>query len=265
MKIPKVLVIRTAGTNCDVETSFAFKLCSCRVDLLHINKLVRSKTLINKYNIIALPGGFSYGDDIAAGKILSNELRYKLKKELKNFVSRGGLIIGICNGFQVLIKSGLLPGSRNMVQEATLTVNDSNKFEDRWVYLKSSSSSGKASRCVWTKGLSEVIYLPVAHGEGKFVAKNKTVLRTLEKNNQIVFRYCNGSGKAGVYPANPNGSVLDIAGICDTTGRVLGLMPHPERHIFNTQHPRWTRNRGNVEPDGLKIFKNAVNYLKKRS
>ncbi len=262
MKNPKVLVMRTAGTNCDIETAFAFKLCSCRVDLMHINCIVKSKTPLKKYNILAIPGGFSYGDDIAAGKILSNELRYKLKDELKKFVSSGGLIIGICNGFQVLVKSGLLPGNKSFVQEVTLTVNDCNKFEDRWVYLKSNASL-KKSKCIWTKGINEVIYLPVAHGEGKFVTKDKTVLNSLEKNNQIVFRYCDEQGLNGGYPVNPNGSVGDIAGVCDKTGRILGLMPHPERHIFNTQHPRWTRVK-NSEPDGLKIFKNAANHFQKR-
>lgn len=269
---PNVLVLRTAGTNCDKETAFAFESCGARVELAHINQLKamaagggRGRPLQN-YQILALPGGFSYGDDIGAGKILANELKYKLVDELKDFIDRGKLIIGICNGFQILAKSGFLPGNANLEQEATLTINDSAKFEDRWVYLTTDlrlKTQDSRTKCVWTKNLPRLIYLPVAHGEGKFITKDKTVLERLEKNGQIVLQYCNKKGESAGYPYNPNGSEKDIAGICDETGRIFGLMPHPERHSFGWQHPRWMREGLKKEGDGLQIFRNGVEYVRK--
>ncbi len=259
----KVCVLRTAGTNCDKETAFAFTKVGATAQLVHINNLVSRKNSLDEYSILAFPGGFSYGDDIAAGKVLANELRCKLTQELENFTAQGKLIIGICNGFQVLVKAGLLPGNKGLKQEATLTVNDSAKFEDRWVYLRSPVASRQSPvRCVWVKNLPEIIYLPVAHGEGKFITKDKTVLNRLKKNNQIVFQYCSASGKAADYPQNPNGSIEDIAGICDESGRILGLMPHPERHISFLQHPQRLKNNNN-SGGGLTIFKNGVEYAKK--
>ncbi len=251
MKV-KVCVLRTAGTNCDKETAFAFSLCKAQVELVHINEIVSDKVSLSDYHILALPGGFSYGDDIASGKIFANELKHKLSPDLKKFISKGKLIIGICNGFQVLVKSGLLPGNNLFAQEASLIINDSGKFEDRWVYL---SSSGK---CIWTRGISKVIYLPVAHGEGKFVVKDKKIISRMKNKGQIIFCYSDSSGSLTGYPDNPNGSVYNIAGICDKTGRVLGLMPHPERHIQLGQHPRWSLNRCG---DGLQIFRNGVEYI----
>lgn len=251
MKV-KVCVLRTAGTNCDKETAFAFSLCKAEAELVHINEIVSRKVPLSRYHILALPGGFSYGDDIASGKIFANELKYKLSSDLKKFVSEGKLIIGICNGFQILVKSGILPGNSLLTQEASLIINDSGKFEDRWVYLKASG------RCVWTEGISKVIYLPVAHGEGKFVVKDKKVISRMRKNGQIVFCYTDACGDFQGYPDNPNGSVYNIAGICDKTGRILGLMPHPERHIHSSQHPRWGSGK---HGDGLKIFRNGVEYI----
>lgn len=220
---------------------------------------------------MALPGGFTYGDDIAAGKILANELRHRLVGQTRRFIQKGRLIIGICNGFQILVKSGLLPGNLDLTQEASLTINDSAKFEDRWVYLRTKSSlpgwqAGKlrAKKCIWTKGLSEVIYLPVAHGEGKFLTMDNSVLERLKKNGQIVFQYSNQKGGLSAYPDNPNGSQDSIAGICDDTGRILGLMPHPERHIELSQHPRrHSENKQKTEGDGLLIFKNGVEYARR--
>jgi phosphoribosylformylglycinamidine synthase len=217
------------------------------------------------FQILALPGGFSYGDDVASGRIFANELKCKLGDSLRDFIRQGKLIIGICNGFQILVKSGLLPGNEAMEQDASLIINDSGKFEDRWVYLKSKSKNQKSKigqRCVWTKGLPEVIYLPVAHGEGKFVVKDKAALNRLQVNHQIVFQYCDEDGNLAGYPCNPNGSFKNIAGICDDTGRILGLMPHPERHIDFTHHPRWTSLRKRKEGDGLQIFRNAALYFK---
>jgi phosphoribosylformylglycinamidine synthase subunit PurQ / glutaminase len=256
-----VIALRAAGTNCDLETIFAFKSVGAEVDAVHINQLVRREKRLDDYHILALPGGFTYGDDIAAGKILANELKYKLGDELKKFVSSGKLIVGICNGFQILVKSGLLPGNEELKQEATLTLNDSAKFEDRWVHLKKAVFGVRESRCVWTKNLKEVVYFPVAHGEGKFVTQDKATLERLKNNGQVVFQYCTAEGKLNGYPDDPNGSLEHIAGICDATGRIFGLMPHPERHFLREQHPQWTRARGLLEHgDGFFIFKNGVEY-----
>jgi len=263
MARPKVCILRTAGTNCDRETAFAFFRAGGDPDFVHINRLINGEKVLNEYAILALPGGFTYGDDIAAGKILANEIRSKLTEDLKNFVAAGKLIIGICNGFQILVKSGLLPGNADFAQTVSLIINDSGKFEDRWIYLKSSFVRRPSSvKCVWTRDLPEVIYLPVAHGEGKFVADKKLVSE-LKDSGQIVFQYCNATGRAAGYPHNPNGSMEDIAGITDKSGRILGLMPHPERHISALQHPRWTFKKKRESGDGLQIFKNAVNYVKK--
>jgi phosphoribosylformylglycinamidine synthase len=272
---PKVCVLRTAGTNCDKETAFAFSVAGADAQLVHVNNLACGKASLFDYHILALPGGFSYGDDIASGKIFANELRHKLSAELKDFIRCGKLIIGICNGFQILVKSGFLPGNDSLSQEASLIINDSGKFEDRWVYLREQRTEDREqrvgdrgrrtegrgqSKCVWTKGVPDVIYLPVAHGEGKFVVKDKKVLSRINKGGQVVFRYCDSRGNPCGYPDDPNGSLEHIAGICDATGRVFGLMPHPERHIHPSQHPRFS---GDKSGDGLKIFTNGVEYIKK--
>jgi len=259
----KVIILRTAGTNCDQEAGFAFESCGAKVNFVHINKIFSGAERLEDYHILVLPGGFSYGDDIAAGKILANELRLKLGEKLKKFLKDGKLIIGICNGFQILVKAGILPGgsngSGNFQQNVTLMFNDSGKFEDRWTHLK------PQGRCVWTEGMSSPIYLPVAHGEGKFIPKNKNVLNELNENHQIIFRYCGENGGKPSYPENPNGSVEDIAGICDRSGRVLGLMPHPERHFVFTQHPFWTRLKMKSNfGDGARIFENGVRYVREK-
>jgi len=252
---PKVCVLRTAGTNCDKETAGAFELAGAQTELLHINNLVKGERSLHDFHILALSGGFSYGDDVASGKIFANELRFKLADALKKFIKDGKLIIGICNGFQILVKSGLLPGNAALKQETSLIINDSGKFEDRWVYLKPAGS------CIWTKGLKKIIYLPVAHGEGKFITQDRSTLERLKKNKQIVFQYCDASGKSTGYPGNPNGSQENIAGLCDETGRIFGLMPHPERHVFSAMHPRnWEIK--SKEGDGLQIFKNGVDYIR---
>jgi phosphoribosylformylglycinamidine synthase len=260
MKKVRVLILRTAGTNCDYETEFAFDAVGASTRLVHINQLLAGKLSLKEFEILAIPGGFTYGDDIAAGKILANELKYKLKEEIEKFASDGKLAIGICNGFQVLVKAGLLPGlDGSGEQVVTLASNDSNKFEDRWVYLK----TNRKSKCVYTMDLPPVIYLPVAHAEGKFVPKGTGTLRKLKQNKQITFTYVDENGETAGYPANPNGSVEGVAGICDPTGRIFGLMPHPERHIHPIQHPRWTRDGPKEEGDGLAIFRNAVEFAYK--
>ena len=262
---PKAIILRTAGTNCDYETKYALEKAGADVDLVHVNQLVKDKGLLSSYHIFVLPGGFTYGDDIAAGKVLANQLRHHLLDELTRFVDDGKLVIGICNGFQVLIKMGLLPGINGTQpsfneyrQEFTLTYNDSNKFEDRWVYLKSFSDKSVFidNDCM--------LYVPIAHAEGKFVADNGGELENLGKSGQIIFKYVDKDGNIANYPWNPNGSLDNIAGICDSTGRVLGMMPHPERYIEPTQHPRWTREGLKTEGDGIAIFRNAVNYVKEK-
>ena len=250
MKNVNVLVLRTAGTNCDYETDYAFQLAGARTDLVHINELLTRKKTLMDYHILAIPGGFSYGDDIAAGILLANEIRYKLIDSITEFVKNNGLIIGICNGFQVLVRSGLLPQIKSSKQEASLTSNSSAKFECRWTKLKTDPSC-----CGFTPNLPKQIYLPVAHAEGRFIASNET-LDQLEINGQVVFRYASSN-----YPENPNGSERNIAGICDPTGRIMGLMPHPERYLSRYSHPRWTRENLPEEGDGLSFFRNAVNYV----
>lgn len=265
MRKPKVIVLRAAGTNCDCETAFAFQYAGAAVEQIHVNRLINRQAQLSDYHILAIPGGFTYGDDIAAGKILANELKFKLAEDINGFIQNGKLIIGICNGFQVLVKNGLLPGNDTLEQEASLIINDSGKFEDRWVYLRTQvhKSISTQVECVWTKDLPQIIYLPVAHGEGKFVARDKTVLKKLKQNSRIIFQYCNAAGNLAGYPDNPNGSADNIAGICDTTGRILGLMPHPERHIVSQQHPKWTQVKNKKEGDGLQIFRNGVEYAKR--
>jgi phosphoribosylformylglycinamidine synthase len=258
----RVLVTRTAGTNCNVETTFAFEQCGAVAHEVHLERLFSGKVKLSDYHILALPGGFSYGDDIASGRIFANELRLKLGEDIARFIKGGKLMIGICNGFQILVKAGILPGpfvlSKTLNQTATLFHNDSGKFEDRWAYLK---PSGK---CVWTRDMDRVVYFPVAHGEGKFIPASPKVLKDLQENGQVVFRYCQADGSKGGYPENPNGSTDDIAGITDETGRILGLMPHPERHFLRNQHPFWTRLEKNGKfGDGAQVFQNGVDYVRK--
>ncbi|HBO97876.1 MAG TPA: phosphoribosylformylglycinamidine synthase I [Candidatus Omnitrophica bacterium] len=278
----KVIVLRTAGTNCDAEAAFAFENCGAQVRAVHINQFFDGRSRLHDGHILVIPGGFTYGDDIGSGRILANELRLRLGEDLGRFIGDGKLMLGICNGFQVMVKAGILPGPLDAqpgkghdsffpreepagAQTATLTDNDSGKFEDRWCHLKTEGKS------VWTGGLGDVVYFPVAHAEGKFIPHSRDVLAKLRDNGQVAFRYCNPQGGKPSYPENPNGSVDDIAGITDKTGRILGLMPHPERHFLFTQHPCWTRlslPAGKAGPNGkhghgAKIFANGVQYVQK--
>jgi len=250
----RALILRTAGTNCDRETEFALRLAGAETSLLHVNVLRENPDLLQEFAILAIPGGFSYGDDLGAGKVLANELLTHLRPALQEFIENGRLIIGICNGFQVLAKTGLLPGFNRWRQEATLTFNDSHRFEDRWTYLKA-----PPNRCVLVED-NEFVYLPVAHAEGKFVPQDDALLARLRENGQVVFRYTDRDGNHAGYPWNPNGSADDIAAICDVTGRVLGMMPHPERYVLPMQHPRWTREGLKAAGDGLRIFQRAVRF-----
>lgn len=259
----RILLLRTAGTNCDRELAHAFTLAgagSVTVDALHINALLKDPGQLANYQILGFPGGFSYGDDIASGKILANQIIHYLKAPLRQFIDEGKLVIGICNGFQVLVKCGLLPGPIPQLAAAdthptTLTYNTSGKFEDRWVRIKSLSTI-----CKWIVP-GTVFDVPVAHGEGRFVTRDAAVLEALKANDQIAFQYVDETGNAAtLYPANPNGSSEAIAGICDLTGRVLGLMPHPERIVEPVNHPHFTR--GTAHAGGLQVFQTALAYIR---
>ncbi|MBU4221921.1 MAG: phosphoribosylformylglycinamidine synthase I [Euryarchaeota archaeon] len=254
---PKVLILTGYGINCDIETKHAFDLAGAQAERIHLTDLLDGSVKLSDYHILALPGGFSFGDDIASGKVLANMIKYNLGEQVQEFIEDGKLILGICNGFQAMVKMGLLPafGGDHSRQDVTLTFNDSGRFENRWVHMKSSPGS----KCVFTRGI-ENIYLPVRHGEGKFVAKDPHVLDKLKKNHQIVFRYVDKDGNPAGYPHNPNGSIDNIAAICDETGRVFGLMPHPEAFMHRTNHPAWTREELPEEGAGIAIFRNAVEY-----
>jgi phosphoribosylformylglycinamidine synthase len=254
----KVLILRAPGINCDVETRFAFQSAGAAcVDVIHVNRLLESSGLLNNYQILCLPGGFSYGDDIGAGKVLASKLSRNLGDMFRLFCDSGKLILGICNGFQVLLKSGLLLSDGNGNSLATLAWNDPPVYTDRWVHLRSFDSG-----CVFLRGIHR-LYLPIAHGEGRFVpAGGSEVLSNLSATGQLALRYALGD--------NPNGSVADIAGVCDSSGRIFGLMPHPERFLNIFQHPHWTRlikrnqpykNECNYKGDGFAIFQNAVSYF----
>ncbi|HEV3138284.1 MAG TPA: phosphoribosylformylglycinamidine synthase subunit PurQ [Pirellulales bacterium] len=264
MAQPRVLILRAPGTNCDVETAYAFERAGGRPERLHVNRLLESPRRMAEFQIFCLPGGFSYGDDIAAGRILANQIRHHLADCMHEFHAAGKLILGICNGFQILLKSGmLLPLDRESSAGATLAWNGSGKFEDRWVPLHT-----VGSKSVFFAGIDSM-YLPVAHAEGKFVPASESIFEALNAGGQFVLRY-GSRPPAGIgqtlaarvpYPENPNGSLGDVAGVCDATGRVCGLMPHPERHIDPTQHPRWTRGPVAATGDGIRVFQNAVGYF----
>ena len=260
----RVLILRAPGTNCDQETAFAFEQAGATAEVVHVNRLLENKQLAQKAQTICLPGGFSYGDDVAAGRIVAGQIRHHLMDVFQSFRDEGKLILGICNGFQILLKSGLLADpADNATPPATLTWNDSGKFEDRWVHL-----AATASACPFLADIDRM-YLPIAHAEGKFVARDPTTLEQLESTGQLALRYAlppdDGPTNQGQqqlpFPANPNGSEANVAGACDRTGRVFGLMPHPERYIHSTHHPQWTRLPANHPSDGLKIFQNAVRYF----
>jgi phosphoribosylformylglycinamidine synthase subunit PurQ / glutaminase len=262
MAQPRVLILRAPGTNCDQETAFAFERAGGRPVRLHVNRLLESPNVLGEFQILCVPGGFSYGDDIAAGRILGNQIRHHLAGRLREFHAADKLILGICNGFQILLKSGLLlPLEADFSPPATLAWNASGKFEDRWVPLQ--ATPGKS---VFFAGI-ESLDLPVAHAEGKFVPRDQRVLAELAASGRVILRY-GSRPSAGIsmspqtpYPDNPNGSLGDVAGVCDDSGRVCGLMPHPERHIDPTQFPQWTRRPLRAVGDGLRVFQNAVGYF----
>ncbi len=257
MEKVKAVVLRAAGINCDRETEYALELAGAEAKRVHINRLIEDKSLLDEYQILVVPGGFSYGDDVAAGRILANQIIHHLTDAMRKFVDEGKLVLGICNGFQVLAKTGLLPGNGDNGHQGavTITYNDSGKFEDRWVYLEP-----QTDRCVFVE-TGRRIYLPVAHGEGKVVTQDAETLEQLKSQGHVAFKYVDKNGDQGDYPVNPNGSTDAIAGLTDSTGRVMGLMPHPERYVRKTQHPHWSRLKDRNGGDGMTIFNNAVRYV----
>lgn len=266
MPQPHVIILRAPGTNCDRETALAFERAGARTEIVHVNRLLEEPGVLQRFQVLCIPGGFSYGDDIAAGRILAVQLSHHLAEPILRFRDDDKLILGICNGFQTLIKAGVLAMGEDG-PAATLTWNDSGRFEDRWVALRT-----EGSKCVFLRGIRHMV-LPVAHAEGKFVPRDEQALGKMEQEGELVLRYApedrsvDGPPAAETppgplaYPANPNGSVADVAGACDATGRVFGLMPHPERHLDPQHHPRWTRGEAAVAGDGLPVFLNAVSYF----
>lgn len=262
MVTPRVLILRAPGTNCDQETAFAFAQAGASCDIRHIHALRESPQELSEFQVLCIPGGFSYGDDLAAGRLLALQLRKFFQDVLREFVASDKLILGICNGFQTLLKSGLLDDPQAQEPVATLTWNDHGRYEDRWVSLAVDSESS-----VFLRRTSE-LYLPIAHAEGKFVARDENTLNQLDQAGRLALRYAALPGRElgahnGTlpFPHNPNGSQRNVAGCCDETGRILGLMPHPERHIDALQHPQWTRGIANPNLQGSVIFENAVRYF----
>lgn len=299
MPAPRVLVLRAPGTNCDVETAHAFELAGAIADRVHVGRLIENPALHRRYQILCLPGGFSFGDDIAAGRILATRMKHHLDDMIHHFVDSGdNLVLGICNGMQVLMRLGVLTsgvqtpqtalasGDANVttsagdvgksdnfghsddvseyeIPPATLTWNNHGRFEDRWVHLAVDQTP-----CVFLRDI-ERMYLPMAHAEGKFVVRDEDSLEQLRAAGRLPLRYCDTEGRIEAdvlpFPINPNGGDANVAGVCDASGRVFGLMPHPERHVDATQHPFWTRRKEQPEHgDGLAMFVNAVKWFDAR-
>lgn len=271
----KALVLTGYGLNCDYETDYALKLAGAESHRVHINELISGQSsnpdfALSAFHILVFGGGFAWADDHGAGVVLASKIRFNIGEQIEQFIRDGKLIIGICNGFQSLVNLGLLPGFGENYQErrVALTYNDSGNFIDTWVNMKINSETP----CIFTKGISH-IELPVRHGEGKFYASSEDI-ESLFENNLVVAQYANQDGNRanGQWPENPNGSLEDIAGICDPTGRIFGLMPHPEAFNHFTNHPNWTEKKRvlekegkgieNLEGDGIRIFRNAVEYIK---
>lgn len=271
MAAPRICVLRAPGTNCDLETEFAFRAGGGAPERLHLFRLLDQPKRLADYQILCIPGGFSYGDDIGAGVVFGSQLRTHLGDAIGEFLQRDKLVLGICNGFQVLIKSGILPDGVSSLstggcagRSATLTWNENGKYTALWVHL-----SVEAPHSPFLRGI-ERLELPIAHAEGRLVVGDPAAIPRWEAKGQVALRYCDPTHARGraesarplPYPLNPNGSVANVAGLCDPTGRVLGLMPHPERHLFATQHPQWTRRGLRGEGAGMALFRNAVEYFR---
>ena len=273
MPAPRVCVLRAPGTNCDVETAFAFESCGAVAERVHLFQLFETPQRLADFQVLCVPGGFSYGDDIGSGVIFANQLRGHLGDAIRDFLAADKLMLGICNGFQVLLKSGVLPGGAatwppqpDEPADATLTWNDNGKYTALWIRLKVTGSNN-----VFLRGLDE-FDVPIAHGEGKIVVRDSATLNRWQTNGQLALTYVaspsdQAAGAAAgwqtlPYPINPNGSMANIAGLSDPSGRILGLMPHPERFLFATQHPHWTRLNLRGDGEGLKLFRNGVEYFR---
>lgn len=268
MAAPRVCVVRAPGTNCDQETAFAFESCGGQPERVHLNRLLEDPSALDQYQILCVSGGFSYGDDLGAGVLFASQLRTHLSDTISKFLQADKLVLGICNGFQTLLKAGILPDGAVSWQrtaetsvDATLTWNLNGKYTARWVRVKCQSPQN-----VFLRGLDE-LDLPIAHAEGRIVVRDPAILEQWNSRGQAAVVYVpwkNTDGLSGPdWPSNPNGSTADLAGLGDASGRVLGLMPHPERFLFATQHPQWTRRtRQDDSGDGRKIFENAVSYFR---
>jgi phosphoribosylformylglycinamidine synthase I len=278
---PKVAVLFGFGINCDYETKAVFDLVGGEATRIHLNRFVRNEQNLDDFDILAVPGGFSFGDHLGSGRLLGNRMRFALRQQLERFVDAGKPIIGICNGFQALVKTGLLPGPEStttpdFIQRGSLTLNNSGKYEDRWVTLEFDPDSP----CIWTRGITRIA-CPVRHGEGKYVMPTPEDLDRLDASHQLVVRYVDpatavGQGKTDTplaYPLSPNGSMRNVAGICDSTGLVFGLMPHPEAIYARWLHPDHARGTApkvanetmdGWEGEGLQIFRNAIEYVRSR-
>jgi len=271
-KIVKAIVIAGNGTNCEREVANACRLGGADVaDIVHIAELLAGRVQLDGYHFLNLAGGFLDGDDLGSAKAGANRLLHApvrgrgehLIDQVRRFITEGKLVMGVCNGFQLMVKMGMLPalGGDYRQQNTTLTFNDGGHFEDRWVYLK----ADPASPCVFTRGLKG-LYLPIRHGEGKFVAESPAVLEAIEARHLAVLKYSDPGFCAPTmeYPYNPNGSQAAISGVCDETGRIFGLMPHPEAYVHRTHHPRWTREDDLPEEGmGLWLYRNAVDFIRR--
>jgi phosphoribosylformylglycinamidine synthase len=262
--------MRVGGTNCDSETQRAFAELGVQAEIVHVNELIKRRNLLD-YDVLVFPGGFSFGDYVRSGVIFARQLGAKLGKEMAKFVDEGRPILGICNGFQILVEYGLLPGFSGVSDypEATLTTNEPAGFKCKWVYLKHENRGN----CMFTNSVpaGKTIHIPIAHGEGRWLfpkEKEDTLLKNLIDQDMLVFRYCSKEGEVagGKYPDNPNGSFHDIAGICNPEGNIFGLMPHPERAMYWWQQPDWTRQEQTQNyGDGKLIFQSIIDKLTKKS
>lgn len=263
----RICIMRVAGTNRDYDISDILSYLKADSEIVHMNEFLRGRKSLLDYDAFIFPGGFAYGDRIRSGAIWAKQLIYKLSKDFRKIADDGRPILGICNGMQVVVEAGLIPGLHGISEypEAAMGVNASSKFECRWVYLKNFSRGN----CLFAKNIPKntVMRVPVAHGEGRFLLpkeSEKELLKTFERNDQIVFRYCDEDGKVadGKYPLNPNGAFSDIAGVCNPEGNVLAFMPHAEDACFYWQHPDWTRKELKGEMNGILIFKSLLAHLK---
>lgn len=251
----RVLILCAAGTNCDAETQFAWQSVGARAERVHVRRLAGEPGLLRQFQVLTIPGGFSYGDDVSAGRIFAAQIERGLRDDLQRFVDAGRLVLGICNGFQVLVKAGLLPVATASPADRTCTITDNAPpgFQDRWIALRA-----ETERCPFLRR-GQVYEMPIAHGEGRVVFRDAAALAAAEREGHVALRYVPAPDDHGDdRPHNPNGSQNDIAGLCDASGRILGLMPHPERALVATQHPNWTSRGAEQAGDGRMIFEDAV-------